>query len=1008
MSETRGDGNKAVVLSVTKGPYAGERIVLDVEEPAGRNLGEKGSDIIFSEINKLTNLGELNTSSASITNLSRRWFIGRAKARRRNRRSKSAKDANSAKLRFSLCKDPLISSEHACIEVTCAGLAKGSAPNILVQIHDVGSSNGTKVNGDRLVKGTKHNLQLCDVIKMGGTELRVEKIGIAAASIVQAEDVEEKEEEEEMPFACPVCRKNLSHLTGTLQNKHVNDCLDGNKTGISNEAESASVALAVVLQNDPDATIVDGVELNQGSIGKNIGASVVSKCVVCGLNLSLMSVKGRERHINQCLDASVLPLSSRIPLASSHALSSSSPRDGAKAARKRKAGLERWFKRGSGLDHCIICKKKWKESHKQNPDVCISHLRFCQQQQTPKLTVEELKSMVKAAEKKSKLVHLGWESNKITFSGPSPDDFVSPSRKNSMKRKRSTSKTGANRKSKRTSRNASDGGKKILDKGPGTEVQPRDIAGGSDEENAKKDQTSPSKKGKDRATRKSVNGSENIIKLSLDESAVDTRIAKLERQIAVIDSQIDKLKVYRGSLEKNLNRAKLELSKSLIGQGPTNLCEASPGTAARRFFLGGSNCFQNSAERVDGLHVKSIGAQSELVTSKLASESNKNQYSIDLWNDAASSQDPNFAPLDQQNVELGATKGEEQGTSINPLDKPLNSSKEIEDGSMIQQCDNEESVGSVDEADDDHSLSQLIHSLDSSQSGDESSGRVEIHDSSHNVSGVSVADVLDSGSDSVVEISSDIPASDMMFGTGSQCPDGPVLGANRHRISSWLAKAPASFGTFFPRPERQLKFVMEQDQNAIKEALRNLKRDKGMVVGEEFGAMNYLESILESLLSDLEAFENVEKQPSETPGACPDYGAMSTEKLKALMKANGMKTRPHTVMVDRLAEIWHTGQMGQSGASSLLGVDGTDRSRSMQVEGSGMSDTHEEASTNLSRIIFKTIINDPKLYSHVLQFKAVRVPALCKIVMERNEGVRCSHKDCQKFLDSKGIANTWQ
>ena len=73
-----------------------------------------------------------------------------------------------------------------------------------------------------------------------------------------------------------------------------------------------------------------------------------------------------------------------------------------------------------------------------------------------------------------------------------------------------------------------------------------------------------------------------------------------------------------------------------------------------------------------------------------------------------------------------------------------------------------------------------------------------------------------------------ISASDMMFGTGSQFPEGPVLGADAEVIEQWLADAPAGFESVFVNPRSQLDYVMEQDREAILQAVRNLRRDKHM------------------------------------------------------------------------------------------------------------------------------------------------------------------------------------
>ena len=75
------------------------------------------------------------------------------------------------------------------------------------------------------------------------------------------------------PFACPVCHKDLSALSKTLQNKHANDCLDGLRMG---DAEDASIALAVALQNDPEAILVDRSESSARGKDSETAASVVS------------------------------------------------------------------------------------------------------------------------------------------------------------------------------------------------------------------------------------------------------------------------------------------------------------------------------------------------------------------------------------------------------------------------------------------------------------------------------------------------------------------------------------------------------------------------------------------------------------------------------------------------------------------------------------------------------------------------------------------------------------
>ena len=140
---------------------------------------------------------------------------------------------------------------------------------------------------------------------------------------------------------------------------------------------------------------------------------------------------------------------------------------------------------------------------------------------------------------------------------------------------------------------------------------------------------------------------------------------------------------------------------------------------------------------------------------------------------------------------------------------------------------------------------------------------------------------------------------------------------------------------------------------------------------------------------------------AEERPACPDYGGMTTKKLKMMMHANGMKSRPHTVMAERLTKIWHASQLDQAEASEAA------------AQGQGQNNTigdeenpSQNDSPSVESLIFQTITNDSILYSHILQHKAVRLPALRKKVLEQNEGAKCSKKDCQAYLDSKGISWT--
>ena len=41
------------------------------------------------------------------------------------------------------------------------------------------------------------------------------------------------------------------------------------------------------------------------------------------------------------------------------------------------------------------------------------------------------------------------------------------------------------------------------------------------------------------------------------------------------------------------------------------------------------------------------------------------------------------------------------------------------------------------------------------------------------------------------------------------------------------------------------------------------------------------------------------------------------------------------------------------------------------------------------------------MYSHILQFKAIRLPTLRNMVLKYSPGIKCTKKDCVSFLDAK-------
>ena len=316
--------------------------------------------------------------------------------------------------------------------------------------------------------------------------------------------------------------------------------------------------------------------------------------------------------------------------------------------------------------------------------------------------------------------------------------------------------------------------------------------------------------------------------------------------------------------------------------------------------------------------------------------------SKDLWSHAASSQDAEFVMNDLCSLKDNADEAKDVVVEL------LASDHEVDVNDSDNESVKNEKDGNETEEDSDgfgngHALSQLIHNLASSEDEDNQLGDRD-------------SEMAKSSQDSAA-----ISASDMMFGTGSQFPEGPVLGADAEVIEQWLADAPAGFESVFVNPRSQLDYVMEQDREAILQAVRNLRRDKHMAAGVELDAMIYLESILAQVLSTLEKREHntkssarslecsredgeaavrangIGKGNAKDKAECPDYVSMSTKKLKTLMHENGMKTRPHTVMAERLAEIWRASNSDHSAIDT-----NRDKSKSCRVTDANARDCSDE------------------------------------------------------------------
>ena len=164
---------------------------------------------------------------------------------RSRQKAKRTKVQQKKMTRYCLEKDPSVSGNHLEIKLT------NDKGHLSVRVKDLGSSNGTKLNGTKIPKGEVHEIHVGDTLQLGRTSsMVVESIGV-----------------NKVVAGCPVCLQELKDLSEADRTTHVNQCLDGDgaagkasKTlaAEKRDQEDSSRALAVVLQSDPDALIVNG------------------------------------------------------------------------------------------------------------------------------------------------------------------------------------------------------------------------------------------------------------------------------------------------------------------------------------------------------------------------------------------------------------------------------------------------------------------------------------------------------------------------------------------------------------------------------------------------------------------------------------------------------------------------------------------------------------------------------------------------------------------------------
>jgi hypothetical protein len=872
-----------------------------------------------------------------------RWVFGRLKKMKKSKKS----------TRFCLELDASISGIH--LEVTL----QNENNCLSMKVKDLGSSNGTKLNGKTIDKYNLYTVVAGDTLHLGRTtSFTVNRIGT-----------------ENVLSACPVCLCELNESSEAERTIHVNRCLDGSSSSSSSinrskekkELEESSRALAVVLQNDPDALIVNGSgdtktasadNVNFSSMKRNkISGLQIERCPVCNIDITFKSTELKNKHINRCVDKQMI---------TSSCASSSHKRKKMNIQKKQKKKslpmtLETILLRASKLDQCIICSMPWLSS---KDDSCNSpldsfssssdttsntaHLRYCMSIKNKKSNTELFK-LIEEREKKSRLSALGWgmssqdsEDDDVRISS----DFVMPTKK----RKR----TNNSKKKKKKQRNV------------GSDAKKRETAGIADSSVA--------------ATGAPTSPLPKRYQIESTGTPMSTRKNKLKRMIENIDATISKLERYRNALAFNLKRIE-GMSNNV------NVSEVEDVEDDMEVEMEGTKDTSITATRIR-LDDSLLG----LLHNSNKSPSKKGNT---LWKQASSSQDLN-------------------ASLVSPIESSLNSVIHLEDE---ESSDHDEEVTT---------LSQLVVELESdvsdvSDSDDDSILNQSIGFTSFNTPPRVLKWIQNAPANFLIEFPDTVEQLNML----NEQTDTTLIEDAIKKLSI----VPLTPDNHQKEKCRQYMLtIMRKMLQDLSSSNRDNEVQDMIEVGGGGGGGEVDEVEIQDMIEVGEGEEVQEVEGEEVDEVdeadeadevdevkdaqksrrirhisqnMPCYNEMDDITLKGLMESNGMKPRKRNVMIDRLINIWKISN------NNIPLNDHKFESAEHSIDDEEEEQDNEDGDQSLESILFKCIRKNNALYSDILRYKVVECSKVQQIVLSQSNFKNVTKKQIREFLDSQGISNSY-
>eukprot|EP00944_MAST-04C_sp_MAST-4C-sp1_P006684 g6684.t1 len=739
----------------------------------------------------------------------KKWLIGRKESIKKNG--------------ISLSKDKEVSSNHARIRLLRA---------TTLEIMDLKSTNGTKINGTKIPPNTPYTLNPCDTFKMGLTEIlyngivkcddkSVRKVDVIPSSLASIPETEAQNKQDYTVtkiqvlankdgkesakaverIECPICNMDITNFDVSRRSSHINACIERNEGTDAAPGGDSQIDTSIALPTPAQDTTNDlKIALELQKEENSAQTPNIYVCGICNKNMSHLTEMQRQIHLNNCID--------KLEKKNERQKKLQKQNDKKQLLAKKKLIEDKpfidVFERASKLqtDECLICGTSLKDSKNCNL-AKLAHIKYCASQNN--IDPSQMESLISNKIRKLQS-RKAWNWMTSTTS-PTSEDGAFEVKKKSKKRKKA--KKGAL--------------SVMLDQGHSQKKRKRVGKRSALEKAREMDALN-------HAIALSKSLEDNTSNVSNDKDECNAELARLERRLAAVDAQIESMQEHRKVLVYNLDRARAR-AKARHESQPTNLGQdenvdykeygsgqqISPSTATKLVFHDvinhSINCKKVSLPK-SSISLK-FASRKGSESSTAGSESNVNG----LWRASMSRDSPE--------------KFKTRSKSVIEMNKFLISDENYESGDA---------------------LSQLVRQVDESV---HSSSCDECEDGEFN-------NTLEVSKPSLPDTTDNIDV------TLSNCSETNALMNEDDKSLAllWVKNAPDEVKETFPNWSSDIQFVFQQSIEGLRKARENMLRRKNNIDGKEANviACSYFVALIASAIEYRKQHDTTDENDIEAIG----------------------------------------------------------------------------------------------------------------------------------------------